>query len=80
MSIPAITASTITAAILGALPIVVGYRFRKLQEAGSVSLNEKRITYLTIACLSFLHVSEALKSIYFGMLYSNTKAVLYGNM
>ncbi|KAJ3268676.1 E3 ubiquitin-protein ligase hrd1 [Terramyces sp. JEL0728] len=78
MSISAITASTIAAAVLGALPIVVGYRFKKLQEDRSVSQNERRITYLITAALVFLHLSEALKSVYFGMLYEQTKFLLFG--
>lgn len=68
--------TTISAAVTGIFPAFVSYRFYRNEQDLPATKQEKYIQYGIITCLTFLHLAEAAKAAYFGLLYSNANYLL----
>jgi hypothetical protein len=67
--------STLNSIYLGALPIFVGWRLKRLEQDVPVTRGERKATYAIIACVTFLHIAEAMKGAYFGLEYNHREAI-----
>lgn len=65
-----LTLSSLAAAITSIFPAFVTFRFYRLHKESPLPRQEIYIQVLTVACLTFLHFNEVLKSAYFGLEYS----------
>lgn len=80
MSVPAaltpLVLASITTAITSVFPAFVSWRFFRNEQDMPSTKQERTIQYAIIACLTFLHLAEAAKAAYFGLIYSNANYLL----
>jgi hypothetical protein len=67
--------ATLNSIYLGALPLFVGWRLKRLEEDVPVTRGERKTTYAIIACVTALHIVEGMKGAFFGMEYYNQTEV-----
>jgi hypothetical protein len=68
--------TSLIAALSGLFPAFITWRFLKNERDVPVTRQESIINYSIIACLTALHICEAMKSIYFGLEYKGYSYVL----
>jgi len=68
--------TTISTAVTSIFPAFVSWRYYRNEQDLPTTNQEKHTQYILIACLTFLHLAEAAKAAFFGLLYSNANYLL----
>lgn len=76
MTVPApLIFTSVSAFFLGILPFYRTYQLHKAKALENMSLSEQRINIVIITAISLLHLSEAIKSVFFGLSYYNQDSI-----